>query len=356
MVLREDAAVVGGALELTEAAANERGALIGDTEFVSTGGFETTFTYDISGGSGADGLAVFFVDGDQYDANTTALGDTGGGLMYRNIPFGVFAVGFDEFGNFTNAADGWADGIGFQPDTIGLRLGATSPVAYSLADQMDVTALGGVEGTSTVNITVDSDFAVNVQVDFGNGFENILSAQLDATLVPERLKFGFGASTGGATNFHRINEVELIEQADPSGTFPEVGVDVKVGDGILDEDTIRLPLANYTAEGLLLHTTDIRTQAAAERAIRRTEFAIDFVSEGRAVIAASGFVTQAAEANLAKSLESYEEAETRLVATDVAAEITRLAMHQITLTGGISVLADAVESIEQQFATILPPS
>jgi len=217
-----------------------------------------------------------------------------------------------------------------------------------------VSGFGGIEGTRTVEISVNRDFELSVKIDFGSGLIPVVSAQLDPTLVPDTLKFGFGASTGGLNNIHAVEEVEIIAQADPVGSFQQVGVDVKAGDGILPEDRIRLPLANFTAEGLLLDSTDIRTQAAAERSIRRTSFSIDYLSEGLAVISGQGSAIQSANAGLATAIERYREAEGLLVATNVASEITRQALAQITVTGGISVLADAVESIEQQFATILP--
>ena len=353
-VLREQAIAVAGAIQLTDAINNGRGAYIRDVAFDSGGGWETTFTYSTGGGSGGLGLTMFFADAANFDG-ASALGVVGGGYLYRNMPNAVFAVALDENGRFPSNI-GFTDGGGVVPDSVAVRLGADAPTPYELLGSTDVTALGGIEGTRTVRLSMSSAFGLTVEVDFGGGFESVLSGQIDAALMPEQLKFGFTATNQAPTNVHEILEVEHVVGSAAKSLIEANEGSVKVGDGILSNDEISIPLANLTTEAVFIEGTDVLTADNAARAIRRLDIGLDYVTETRAVAGAYGSVAGFAGANLSRSLESYEEAETRLVATDVAAEITRLAMHQITLTGGISVLADAVESIEQQFATIQPTS
>jgi len=56
LILRDAATITGGTLQLTPALNGQSGALIGDTAFVSRGGWETRFTYTTGGGTatGAD--------------------------------------------------------------------------------------------------------------------------------------------------------------------------------------------------------------------------------------------------------------------------------------------------------------
>jgi hypothetical protein len=48
---------------------------------------------------GADGLCFFIADADLWDRKT--MGDKGGHLFYRGLPFAYLGIGFDLYGNFS---------------------------------------------------------------------------------------------------------------------------------------------------------------------------------------------------------------------------------------------------------------
>jgi len=107
-----DAVLVDGVLRLTNNQTEQRGYVYIDVPFPSVYGIKVEFEYFSYGGdieNRADGLAVFL-----FDAATQnfAPGGFGGSLGYaqRNNEPGLtnayMGIGFDEFGNFGNTAEG----------------------------------------------------------------------------------------------------------------------------------------------------------------------------------------------------------------------------------------------------------
>ena len=252
-----------GALRLTDNAHDRSGFAIYRHVFPFTSGLRftfTTFAYNgtrVPGYGAADGISVFFTDG---DVNANRPGAFGGSLGYAQksidfdatvpdlpgIPGGYLGVGIDEFGNFAN--DREARGYGcanrvdrdLHPNYITLRgpgvagsdwmrgycvLDRTPAPPPGVLDQPDaivrtapgvahtfrfeVDPLGQPDGTPNPNAHV----RVLADMNDTNTFVPVLDSPLGPD-PPATFEFGFGASTGQGTNVHEIRtlHVETVEQ------------------------------------------------------------------------------------------------------------------------------------------------
>jgi type IV pilus assembly protein PilY1 len=132
----------------------ERGAIVSTNAYSTSAGIQVTFKTVTYGGSGADGISFYLMDGcvpvsgavmpptcatvPWYpSSNVPAIGATGGslaftcsntngpssgaGVTYDGLTGGYLGLGIDEYGNFLNQGDNTASGWGFQPGRIGLR-------------------------------------------------------------------------------------------------------------------------------------------------------------------------------------------------------------------------------------------
>lgn len=115
-----------GALRLTPTEQQMVGGIVSDFTFDTNEGVEITFTTYTWGGTGADGMTFFLVDG----AKPATLGASGGSLGYTcardnpvfsGIDGAYLGIGIDEWGNFVNPGDNSSTGVGFRPNTIGIR-------------------------------------------------------------------------------------------------------------------------------------------------------------------------------------------------------------------------------------------
>ncbi len=170
-------AIPGGALRFTNGSPfgnQERGAIVSTNAYPTTAGIQVTFKTVTYGGSGADGMSFYLMDGcvplagaigPQVSTSVTpappppcttspiyypggasypgtlptvpAIGATGGslaytcsntngpgsgsGVTYDGLTGAYLGLGIDEYGNFLNQSDNTAAGYGFQPGRIGLR-------------------------------------------------------------------------------------------------------------------------------------------------------------------------------------------------------------------------------------------
>ncbi len=95
--------VTPGYLQLTDARNNTAGSILYNRAIPASAGISLTFEQYQYGGSGADGISFFLVDG-ATDLNKT--GGDGGSLAYAQrtnadgIAGGYLGVGLDVFGNF----------------------------------------------------------------------------------------------------------------------------------------------------------------------------------------------------------------------------------------------------------------
>lgn len=105
-----------GALRLTPASTQQKGAIVSTTPFPTSQGLQAVFTTYTYGGNGADGIGFFLMDALQ----TPNIGSTGGSFSYscsnytgntvNGITGGYLGLGMDEYGNFLNRGDNTATG------------------------------------------------------------------------------------------------------------------------------------------------------------------------------------------------------------------------------------------------------
>ncbi|MGN6242227.1 MAG: Ig-like domain-containing protein [Motilibacteraceae bacterium] len=192
------AAVSSTDLVLTTTAASRAGSAFSNTA-VPSDGLDATFTAQIGGGTGADGMTFTLLDG---AAPATSLGGAGGALGYGGLAKAVAVTldtwknGSDPSGNFVGVADGTTT----SPDT--MHYLATS------------TAIGDLRtGTHTVHVTV-SGGRMQVAVD---GTQRIDVA----VTLPTSVRPGFTGATGGSTDNHVVRDVTIT--AGSSGSTGSTG-------------------------------------------------------------------------------------------------------------------------------------
>ena len=119
-----------GYLLLTDAANNRAGNLFYNRPIPSSAGIEAQFEIYMYGGSGADGITFFLVDG---ATELTATGGLGGSLGYaqRNAEPGVLGgyvgIGFDVYGNFYDDGEGRGHGCPTGQQSPSSQSGAIAP-------------------------------------------------------------------------------------------------------------------------------------------------------------------------------------------------------------------------------------
>lgn len=206
--------VGNGVLRLTPAEDARSGFAIFNTPVSADEGLNIEFDMYQYGGSGADGISFFLIDG---AANPTQPGASGGSLGYSGsdsenpgIDGGYVGIGFDRYGNFSSSGAG-PGGPGALANAIAIRGSEAS--GYQFVSNK--AAAGQLAGTTRSNskrpvrITISTNNIMTVQVDYGSGYVTELS-NIDlksingAESFPESFKFGFAASTGGFNNTHEI--------------------------------------------------------------------------------------------------------------------------------------------------------
>ncbi|MFL1405788.1 DUF6701 domain-containing protein [Marinobacter sp. M1N3S26] len=218
--------VVNGRLRMTQnvgdqaTAASYQGLFPGADNLI-----QVEFDYYAYGGSGADGLAVVFSDA----AVTPQAGGYGGSLGYAQEPDGSggfaggwLGVGLDEYGNFSHDSEGRVGGNNDRTqDSVALR-GAAPDYAY-IADSGELSP--GIDSNNDSNpyryrITIDSRGGqvpvITVERNgrgTGNRFQTVvqetLSSQPD---IPENLLLSLTASTGGSTNIHELDNLQICAE------------------------------------------------------------------------------------------------------------------------------------------------
>ncbi|MEA5496046.1 DUF4347 domain-containing protein, partial [Limnoraphis robusta] len=228
-----------GTLRFTSNANDQAGFIIYDFPVRSDAGLELQFDYFAYGGTGADGISFFLIDGEDSPQRS---GGFGGSLGYaprtdQNIPGlvgGYIGIGFDEFGNFASSQDkGVAnDGSpGRTPNAITVRGSAENNYQFLTTtgrlnnfnlDTRNTTIRENA--TRTVKILITQEGLLSVALDLnlnGEIDENeTLISEFDVQSenggdFPSNFKFGFAASTGRFTNFHEIRNVKVRTLEEP---------------------------------------------------------------------------------------------------------------------------------------------
>lgn len=219
----------------------------------SANGLVITFDFFSYNGTGADGISFFLIDAATGRAVDPVAGAFGGSLGYANrtspstlpgVVGGYVGVGFDEFGNYSNANEGRLGGSpnptqpdGRVPDAVAVRGSEASGYRYisgtttlpptQSIDQPAATnrLAAGVQRTARITLTPDNQ--ISVDVNYGAGFVNLVSRLPLNTIpgqgnLPPSLNFGFAGSTGSTTNIHEIQNIRITTIA------PDVNI-VKTG-------------------------------------------------------------------------------------------------------------------------------
>ncbi|RBP70481.1 MSHA biogenesis protein MshQ [Marinobacter nauticus] len=216
--------IVGGRLRLTEAVGNQATAVSLQRLFPGADNLiQVEFDYYAYDGNGADGVAIVFSDA----SITPQAGGYGGSLGYAQEPdrTGGFAggwlgIGIDEYGNYSNWSEGRQGGKrGRTPDSVAVRGAADLDYQYiagsdTLSPGIDAT---GRNAPHRYRITIDSRGALPVLLverdttATGTDYQEIISVTLTGqqAVVPENLFFSLTGSTGGSTNIHELDGLEI---------------------------------------------------------------------------------------------------------------------------------------------------
>jgi hypothetical protein len=251
-----------GVLRLTDANFSQSSLVIYTTPVSSSEGLKINFDFYAYGGTGGDGVSFFLLDG---SASPTQSGGTGGSLGYaplvredRNeagIMGGYLGIGFDEFGSFSGGDEGRTGGIGLTPDAIAVRGSAATNYAYLGGTQtlgsLDNPQPGATRANSRRQAQIDlmPNGLLSVRIDLNNDSDFLDAGELaiDSLNVvavngalPSSFKFGFAASTGGATNIHEIGNfnVKTAANVDIPGKFGDLLISgTRENDQIVGGDT-----------------------------------------------------------------------------------------------------------------------
>ncbi|GGN86709.1 hypothetical protein GCM10011579_078800 [Streptomyces albiflavescens] len=175
----------GTDLSLTKTVQNTKGSAVQAT-VVPSARLKATFTAEIGGGTGADGLAFLLLDSSK--TTPKALGGGGGGLGYAGLP-GI-AVTLDTY---RNTGDPSANFVGVATG------GNGSPFQYAATS----TAIPALRtGTHVVDVSVTTAGHILVSVDGTQVIDT-------AVTLPQNVLLGFGGATGGSTDNHTVRGVKI---------------------------------------------------------------------------------------------------------------------------------------------------
>jgi uncharacterized repeat protein (TIGR01451 family) len=218
-----NATISGTALQLTPDANQKAGIAVYNQSFSSNLGLSVQFTYNSSGGTGADGLSFFLLNGDTVtSASSVTPGGYGGGLGYSNdaangaggITGGFLGVGFDTFGNYAQVDNGQSSSglSGSTANYVGVRGASNASTPYGWITGAPYSP--GIDGQRTVQVNVTKLSATQEQLQVymepsgSNNFTKIIDTTVNQAL-PGSFYFGFAASTGGSDDLHQIDNVSV---------------------------------------------------------------------------------------------------------------------------------------------------
>lgn len=176
-----------GWVELTAPLNNQAGTAFQTSSSVSSDSVNIEFDFYVSGGSGADGISLTAID---VDRMTTFVGGTGGGIGYYGLP--GWSIEVDTWYNGEHNDPTTADHVSVHIDG-----DVNSPLAWATLPEMEDEAwhraMIDVEG-SHMRVWIDDALYIDQSI---------------AGLVPFDAYVGFTAATGGSTNWHLIDALEV---------------------------------------------------------------------------------------------------------------------------------------------------
>ena len=320
-----DDPVNNGWLRLTNDNTQQKGYAYINTSFPSTLGVYIDFEYKTWRSKkddtyhGADGISVFL-----FDANVNFQpGGFGGSLGYANnsatnngMPGAYLGIGIDEYGNFATTGDQKNGGVGgLQPNSIALRGTAANKWNYLTHKKLDASAsANGVNSVDYNTVTStrpnDNTFYRRVKIYIEpigtpaspkykirllwrtsvNGADIELITYETTDPIPQNLKMGFGASTGGGYNFHEIRNVLITT---PGGFRVNKSVD-KDNAVVGDELTYKIDVYNETTAAVQNLLFEDNITLANGSNISSDDFeitGITFNNNGNSGNTAAGFVS-----------------------------------------------------------------
>jgi hypothetical protein len=208
-----------GWLRLTGVVGNAQGQAINNAfSFAGNQPVVVEISYVAWGGTGADGMTMFLYDSTTVSPMSGAT--TGGGLGYCGGTGGYLAVGFDEFGNFSNPSDkctAASGGPGVRAESLVIR----GPKSATNAWITTTAVPGGIDNphattrpspktvllTLTPAVAPAIGYTITVQFQSASGqpFQTLFSNVPFAYAAPANLSVGFSGSTGGSTNIHELH-------------------------------------------------------------------------------------------------------------------------------------------------------
>lgn len=319
-----------GWLRLTPASGNRIGYAYVNSSFPSTLGITMEFeyktwrnTYDSY--NGADGFCIFF-----FNATATfKTGGYGGSLGYApntgqgvstGLSGGYIGIGFDEYGNFSNASEGRIGGVGEKPNSVTLRGPTTASASttnrYLISvqkqtnrsnnsnsvDYNTVTSIRPSDATFyrkvkiTINPTGTGFYTIDVywQTSPSGSYTSLLS-YTTATAPPANMKLGFAASTGGGFNYHEIRNLYITTTGNV-----RVNKDVdKSNVNVNDQLTYTVNVMNESSSALNgIVLADTLKAADGTNLILGSNFTINsilFRNNGNSATTASGYTSGTAK-------------------------------------------------------------
>lgn len=237
--------IVNGRLRLTDDSTNvATGATVQRTFPAANNLISVTFKYygySTRSNRGADGMALIVSDA----RVTPQPGAYGGSLGYAQktdisgFAGGWLGIGFDEFGNYSNATEGRSGGIGSRSDAIAIRGSGSGTEGYRYLTGTGTLSNGidNPSSTSSANpghlyrVTIDSrtrgKTLVTVERDTGGSGRNYstlvsaydVQAHSTQALVPDNFWLSFTGSTGSNVNIHELDDLQVCaNRMNPIGT------------------------------------------------------------------------------------------------------------------------------------------
>jgi hypothetical protein len=231
------AAMTGTALRLNPATASQAGSAV-FYQPVASNGLTATFTAQLSGGSGGDGLTFALISPTD---TTSALGQGGGMLGFGGMHGIAVVLGTRKDTGFPSA------------NFVGIATGtAGSGASAHLVLRASSTAVPNLRtGTHVIGVTITGT-KVTVSV---NG-----KAYVSATVsVPATVLPAFTAASGAATDVHSVSAVTVTPT---SGTLPAPGGGWSFNGtaAMSGSDTGLTPLASYKS-GAVVYPRAVNTSA-----------------------------------------------------------------------------------------------
>ncbi len=230
-----------GWLQLTGNSKNQLGYAIYDNPLQTDKGLTFDFDYSIwsPGYGGGEGMAFFLVDG------KTQLENFKPGSAHANLGYGpnwsgkgmtnaVVGIALDANGNFSTESKTRPGGPGVVKDSVSVRAGSNAEVPFDyIAGTEQLSDRGGKDGINIdakserpdqsgenyrhINITFtphEEHYRLDVAIQIGAESEPLkVLENIDLMFeMPETVKFGFSATTTGATSNHEVNNVVVQEE------------------------------------------------------------------------------------------------------------------------------------------------